>query len=103
LAGKKEGFGAGWIPERAYSSGRQTADSFMRGLTTTFKFSPMESPLLKPFASVDSFTKRPIVPLYLEKKLPEEQYRDSTSALARIAGSATGISPLRLEYLKLAT
>tara|TARA_R100001082_G_scaffold109871_1_gene88110 strand:+ start:2683 stop:10866 length:8184 start_codon:yes stop_codon:yes gene_type:complete len=99
LAGKKEGLGAGLIPERAYSSGRQTADSLWRGLTTTFKFSPMESPLLKPFASVDSFTKRPIVPLYLEKKLPEEQYRDSTSALARIAGSATGISPLRLEYL----
>jgi hypothetical protein len=51
-------------------------------------------------AGHSSYRDGPIVPKgMVENTLPENRYLDSTTALARKAGQATGIAPLKIDYL----
>lgn len=49
-------------------------------------------------SNYDFFRDRPIVPDRLDDLPAARQFRDETPALARLAGAATGKSPLHLEY-----
>lgn len=56
-------------------------------------------PGVEAVANYSAFKQGPIVPPSAEKLLPEDQYTDQTSGIARWAGRQTGTSPLKIDYL----
>lgn len=58
---------------------------------------------LKPAVEVglnrSTFTGRDIVSAHEQKLLPEHQYRDNTSEIAKMLGGAAGISPIKIDAL----
>lgn len=59
----------------------------------------MGQPAFEAIANYSAFKDAPIVPPSQEKVLPEDQFTDSTSAVARWGGRVTGTSPLKIDYL----
>ena len=50
-------------------------------------------------ANYQFYFNKDIVPMYLTKVLPEDQYTDRTSELLKQVGQKTGLSPIKMEYL----
>jgi hypothetical protein len=55
-------------------------------------------PILEDKFNKSTFTKREIIPDYMAKLPPEEQYNAWTPALARAMGDAIGVSPLKVQH-----
>ena len=75
-------------------------------ITSTLAFNPLPQairPLIEQTANYNFFTGQPIVPFFMEKMDQAEQYRGSTTALARVTGNLlpewAGISPLEIDNL----
>ena len=75
-------------------------------ITNTLAFNPLPQairPLIEQTANYNFFTGQPIVPFFMEKMDQAEQYRGSTTALARVTGNLlpewAGISPLEIDNL----
>ena len=69
---------------------------------TTLAMNPMFQavrPLVDVVYGYNTWTERPIVPVYMKDVEPRFQYRDTTGALARWAGDVSNISPLNIEHL----
>jgi hypothetical protein len=96
------------IPERILdmsygdTTSKDLRDSLLRATTSTLAFNPVPQailPILETVANYDTFTGRPIVPTYMQDRNAIAQARFGTNELARRAGEATGISPLKLDHL----
>jgi hypothetical protein len=96
------------IPERILdmsygdTTSKDLRDSLVRATTSTLAFNPVPQailPILETVANYDTFTGRPIVPTYMQDRDAIAQARFGTNELARRAGEATGISPLKLDHL----
>jgi hypothetical protein len=96
------------IPERILdmsygdTTSKDLRDSLLRATTSTLAFNPVPQailPILETVANYDTFTGRPIVPQYMQDRDAIAQARFGTNELARRAGEATGISPLKLDHL----
>lgn len=59
---------------------------------------PLIAPTMALQSGVNPFTNRPIVPDRLQKLIPEEQYTDATSPMAKSIGKIMGWSPMKVEY-----
>lgn len=70
----------------------ERAESAFSGLNPALKL-PAEAIMNR-----DTFRHRDIVPEYMRKAKPSEQYRESTPRPYRMAGKALGVSPLQLEH-----
>jgi len=75
-------------------------------IANTLAFNPLPQairPLVEQTTNYNFFTGQPIVPFYMEKMDQAQQYRGSTSALARVTGNLlpewAGISPLEIDNL----
>lgn len=64
----------------------------------TFRGTPVVGPSIEAFAN-QTWLGSPIVPGYLEKSSPENQYNEKTSPLAIGLGKATNSSPMKLDYM----
>jgi len=87
------------------SSG-ESLRAFKHAWTQTMALNPVPQavkPLLEHATGYNFFTGEDIVPFYLELASPSEQYRESTSGIAKLAGKALpnwmGMSPLEIENL----
>jgi hypothetical protein len=96
------------IPERILdmsygdTTSKDLRDSLLRATTSTLAFNPVPQavlPILETAVNYDTFTGRPIVPQYMQDRDAIAQARFGTNELARRAGEATGISPLKLDHL----
>jgi hypothetical protein len=85
------------IPERLTSlafgsdTGEIAAKQMALMFYNTFSFTPIPqllAPVFEAQMNRDTFTDRPIVPLGMDRLLPEEQFTEATSQLARILGRA---------------
>ena len=69
-------------------------------IMNTLAFNPIPQaikPFVETWANKNSFTGQPIIPQYMLKLDPAEQYRESTSGAAKILGKASGFSPLQID------
>lgn len=97
------------IPERIMralsgeTDSRQAANAIMRGITSSLKMNPFEAqatkPILEVIANHSFFTGQPIVPIYLEDRLPEFQRFDGSNALAVSISENFGGSPIEIEHI----
>jgi len=74
--------------------------SLWHGITSTLSFNPTPQairPVWEWFANKNMFTGNPIVPQWQENMPGAEQYSDNTTAQARLLGSATGLSPRKID------
>ena len=83
---------------------RQAFETVKRGVTSTLEFDPVFgiqafAPLLEASANYNSFTGRPVVPVWMTGKLPEEQATDYTSELGRFIGDALDVSPMKIDHI----
>lgn len=83
---------------------RQAFETVKRGVTSTLEFDPVFgiqafAPLLEASANYNSFTGRPVVPVWMTGKLPEEQATDYTSELGRFIGDALDVSPMKVDHI----
>ena len=81
---------------------RQAFEIVKRGVTSTLEFDPVFAqafaPLLEASANYNSFTGRPVVPVWM-MQLPEEQATDYTSELGRFIGDALDVSPMKIDHI----
>jgi len=71
-------------------------------IMNTLAFNPIPQaikPLVETWANKNSFTNQPIIPEYMLKLDPTQQYRESTSGGAKILGKMAGLSPLQIDSL----
>jgi hypothetical protein len=96
------------IPERIYRSfygmdtNKDSAEAAKRALSNTFGISPMPqiiSPLIEAKTNYSMFTHREIVSGNMKDVAPEYQVGANTSKVAQEIGMATGMSPIKLEYV----
>jgi hypothetical protein len=76
-------------------------DSFKRAASSTLGLNPVPQiarPLLEAATNYSFYTGRSIVPVYMENLDPRLQARFGTSQLAIELGSATGVSPLKIDH-----
>ncbi len=69
-------------------------------IMNTLAFNPIPQaikPMVELWANKNSFTGQPIIPEYMLKLDPAEQYRESTSGAAKILGNMSGLSPLQID------
>ena len=83
---------------------RQAFETVKRGVTSTLEFDPIFgiqafAPLLEASVNHNSYTGRPIVPVWMTGKLPEEQATDYTSELGRFIGDALDMSPMKIDHV----
>jgi hypothetical protein len=96
------------VPERIYRSfygmdtNKDSAEAAKRALSNTFGISPLPQ-FIAPYYEVKSnyslFTGREIVSGNMKDVAPEYQVGANTSKVAQELGMATGMSPMKLEYL----
>ena len=96
------------IPERLLrfiegaDDGDVIVDRMSHMVGETFALNPtpqLVKPLIEQWGNRSFFTGRPIVGMSDERLLPEAQYNDRTTNMARLAGEATGTSPKRIDSL----
>ena len=71
-------------------------------IMNTLAFNPIPQaikPMVELWANKNSFTDQPIVPEYMLKLDPAQQYRESTSGAAKTLGKMSGFSPLKIDAL----
>ena len=76
-------------------------DSFKRAASGTLGLNPIPQiakPLVEAATNYSFFTGRSIVPVYMENLDPKLQTRFGTSQLAIELGTATGVSPLKIDH-----
>jgi hypothetical protein len=56
-------------------------------------------PVMEMWANKSFFTREPLMSLREMSKLPEKQYRDSTTEIVKMFGDTTGISPIQTENM----
>ena len=83
---------------------RQAFETAKRGITSTLEINPIFgiqafAPLLEASANYNSFTGRPVVPVWMTGKLPEEQATDYTSELGRFIGDMLDMSPMKVDHV----
>ena len=69
-------------------------------IMNTLAFNPIPQaikPMVELWANKNSFTGQPIVPEYMLKLDPAQQYRESTSGGAKVLGKMAGLSPLQID------
>jgi hypothetical protein len=96
------------VPERIYRSfygmdtNKDSAEAAKRALSNTFGISPMPqiiSPFIEAKTNYSMFTHREIVSGSMKDVAPEYQVGANTSKVAQEIGMATGMSPIKLEYV----
>tara|TARA_R110000824_G_scaffold59492_2_gene159708 strand:+ start:16571 stop:24721 length:8151 start_codon:yes stop_codon:yes gene_type:complete len=91
------------ISEAGYADRRQTIKALKRAFISTFEINPFgiqaTKPILEAYTNHSFFTGRPIIPVYMEKRFPREQYREGTNAMAVAIGEAFNASPLDIEHV----
>jgi hypothetical protein len=96
------------VPERIYRSfygmdtNKDSAEAAKRALSNTFGISPLPqviSPLIEAKTNYSMFTHREIVSGNMKDVAPEYQVGANTSKVAQEIGMATGMSPMKLEYV----
>ena len=83
---------------------RQAFETAKRGITSTLEINPVFgiqalAPMLEASANYNSFTGRPVVPVWMTGKLPEEQATDYTSELGRFIGDMLNMSPMKVDHV----
>jgi len=83
---------------------RQAFETVKRGVTSTLEFDPVFgiqaiAPVLEASVNYNSFTGRPVVPVWMTGKLPAEQATDYTSELGRFIGESLSISPMKIDHI----
>jgi hypothetical protein len=102
----------GSVPERALEAaiernGAIFADALLWNLSETFNmgvFNPaggtqLLTPWLRVYSNWDEFRERPIVPPWLERLKPSEQFREHTPQAYIALGRLLGVSPLEVQSL----
>ena len=96
------------IPERIYRSfygmdtNKDSAEAAKRALSNTFGLNPIPqiaAPLIEAQYNYSMFTGREIVSGNMKDIAPEYQVGANTSKVAQEIGMATGMSPIKLEYV----
>tara|TARA_R110000765_G_scaffold10876_1_gene33290 strand:+ start:1715 stop:8155 length:6441 start_codon:yes stop_codon:yes gene_type:complete len=91
------------IPEGGKTDWRQAGNALSRGVISSLKLNPFEAQVTKPFlesyVNYSFFTGQPIVPMYMEDRLPEQRKRNGTNAMAIALGETFGASPLKIEHI----
>ena len=96
------------LPERILEtyfgddSSKDLRDAMRRQIMGTLGFNPIPQavlPLAEVYMNHSVFLGREIVGLGMKDLTPEAQYTESTSLVAKEAGSLLGISPMKLDYI----
>jgi len=95
---------AGIIPSAAPESTSATAevvssvaDFIKQGVSGTVPIPAAAQPVIESLTNYDFFRDRQITPYFIEQRDPELQYRESTSALGRMAGRIPGLTPIQVD------
>lgn len=86
------------------TSGRELEESIVRGVTSTLAINPLGmqfiAPLAEAYINFDFFTRRQIVPIYLEKQGVDGLIdRYSSTEISKILGKALNISPIKIDHV----
>jgi len=85
---------------RSGTSSKEFFESFRHHIGSTLNFNPLPQalrPLYEWLANQNIFTGNPIVPHWQENMKASEQFGDSTTAQAILAGKMTGLSPKKID------
>jgi len=85
---------------RSGTSSKEFFESFWHHVGSTLNFNPLPQalrPLYEWLANQNIFTGNPIVPHWQENMKASEQFGDSTTAQAILAGKMTGLSPKKID------
>jgi hypothetical protein len=84
------------------TQGEDLKEAMKRGIISTLAFNPIPQtvkPIIEASWNYNSFTGRAIVGAGMEGRSPEFQVGPSTSEVAEKLGSATGLSPLKIDHV----
>ena len=85
-------------------TGRQAFQTIKQGVSSTLEFNPVFgiqaiAPVLEAAVNYNSYTGRPVTPVWMAGLLPEEQKTEYTSELGQFIGDSLNISPMKIDHV----